>query len=187
MKSRERKGEKKANFCLFCHSKQQKIARHLESKHKEEEVRQFMLLPKGSIKRATIIGKIRKQGNIVFNTNKNFNDGELIIARRPKNALNKSAKDFRACANCRGFFSKQTFRVHFRSCTGIDNKTHGIATLLSKKMTGRIHPKASQVVKNQLFPPLRNEDVSRAIRFDEFVIIYSNKMVQNTENQDISK
>lgn len=177
--SRGRKGDKKANFCLYCHTKQQKIARHLESKHKEEEeVKKFILLPKGTIERKEIIGKIRKQGNFLFNTDENFNDGELIVSRRPKDAANKSAKDFRACANCKAFFSKQTLKKHFNTCTGMNNKSHRLATLLSKKITGRIHSKASLSVKNYLFPPLRDDNVSRIIRYDELIIIFANKMVE---------
>lgn len=151
----------------------------MEKKHKnEEEVKKFMSLPKGVPERRTIISEIRKRGNFGFNTDKNFNDGELIVSRRPKNAENKSAKDFRACANCKGFFSKLTLRVHFKSCTGMNYQHNRVATLLSKKIAGRIHPKASNVVKNYLFPPLRDDNVSRAIRYNELIIIYANKMIQ---------
>ncbi|KAG5872851.1 hypothetical protein JTB14_017532 [Gonioctena quinquepunctata] len=137
-----------------------------------------MSLPKGVPERKKIIGDIRKRENFVFNTDKNYNDGELIVSRRPKNAENKSAKDFGACANCKAFFSKLTLRVHFKSCTGINNQYHRMATVLSKKIAARIHPKASKIVENYLFPPLRDDDVARAIRYDELIIIYANKMVQ---------
>ncbi|XP_045477756.1 uncharacterized protein LOC123682945 [Harmonia axyridis] len=177
--SRGRKGDKKANFCFYCHTKQQKISRHLENKHSgEEEVKKFIMLPKGNVERAKIIGQIRKRGNFLFNTNENLNDGELIVARRPKSSRNKSGRDYSACANCKGFFSKATLRVHFRSCTGIDSDIKRLPNLLSKKITSRIHPMASITVRNHLFPPLREDDVCRAIRYDELIIIYANKMVE---------
>lgn len=45
----EPKGGNKKNFCLYCKTFQSKIARHLEFVHKnEEDVKKFILLPKGS-------------------------------------------------------------------------------------------------------------------------------------------
>jgi len=42
------KGAQKKNFCYFCKKFQSKIARHLETVHRnEEEVQKFSLLPKG--------------------------------------------------------------------------------------------------------------------------------------------
>lgn len=118
-KSRGRLGDKKANYCAFCHTKQQKIARHLELRHKnEEDVKKFMILPKGSADRKSIIAKIRKKGNFIFNTHDDFNDGELIVARRPRANSVKNAKDFKVCANCKGFYSGITIRKHFLQCTG---------------------------------------------------------------------
>jgi len=42
------KGAQKKNFCYFCKKFQSKIARHLETVHRnEEKVQKFSLLPKG--------------------------------------------------------------------------------------------------------------------------------------------
>lgn len=70
-----RNGDNKFSFCLFCYKKQKNIARHLELIHpNEDEVRKFLSLPKGSLKRRTSIGNLRKKGNLIFNTNAKIND-----------------------------------------------------------------------------------------------------------------
>ncbi|KAG5875285.1 hypothetical protein JTB14_035926 [Gonioctena quinquepunctata] len=97
-KSRGRNGDQKSNFCLYCHKKQMKIARHLQLKHKQEEdVKKFIDLPKKSIERRKIIEIIRKKGNYIFNTNKNYNDGELIVSRRPNPKFTRNALHYIAC------------------------------------------------------------------------------------------
>lgn len=53
-----------------------------------------------------------------------------------------------------------------------------MVTLLSKKVTGRIHPRASILVKNALFPTLQEDDITRVVRYDELVIIFANKMCE---------
>lgn len=72
----------------------------------EDEVKKFISLPKKNPERRRIIGQIRKKGNFVFNTNKHFNDGELIVSRRPQTKFKRHAQDYKVCANCKAFFSK---------------------------------------------------------------------------------
>lgn len=181
--SRGKKGDKKANFCFYCKTKHQKIARHLETKHKEEEeVKKFIYLPKGNSERRTLISNIRKKGNFLFNTCKQYNDGELIVSRRPSKNLMRSAIDFKACANCKAFFAKNTLRLHFRQCSGNVNTSKRITQLLSRKITSRVHAKASAVVRKDLFPVLREDNITRLIRYDELAIIYANKMTEKYRN-----
>lgn len=182
-KSRGRAGDKKWNFCYYCNKKQLKIARHLEVKHNnEKDVQEFLHLPKGSSERREKIGKIRKQGNFVFNTRKSFNDGELIVSRRPQNTKETSATHFKACSNCKAFFTKNGLRTHFKKCTGTDSTSHHSVMMLSKRTMGRLHAKASLSVKKYLFPFLREDNIVRLVRYDELIIIYANKMCEKYKN-----
>lgn len=66
------KGNNKKNFCIFCHTLQSKIARHLENKHhNEDQVKDFLNLPKGCAERLRKIANIRKEGNFIFNAERN--------------------------------------------------------------------------------------------------------------------
>jgi hypothetical protein len=74
----------KKNFCVFCHTLQSKIVRHLENKHCEkDQIKDFLSLPKGFAERLRKIANIRKEGNFIFNATKEYNHGRLIPVKRP--------------------------------------------------------------------------------------------------------
>lgn len=178
-KSKGRNGDKKANFCVYCHKKQLKLARHLELKHKnEDDVRKFVALPKKTIERRQIIEIIRKRGNYLFNTDSKLNDGELIVSRRPNQKYSRHASYFIPCGNCKAFFAKNTLRWHYARCSKTSSSKSRSVLVSSKRVIGRIHPRANEEVRKLLFPTLREDNIVRSIRYDELIIIYANKMVQ---------
>lgn len=82
--SQDRSGANKKNFCFYCKTFQSKIYHHLERIHKNEaDVQKFINLPKNTKERRQIIDTIRRNGNFLYNTNTKYNDGELIVCRRP--------------------------------------------------------------------------------------------------------
>lgn len=177
-------GGDKVNVCIFCNKKQKKIARHLESVHKNEpDVKKFRDLPKGSKERTEIISLLRKQGNFNYNTKCRLNDGQLIVSRRPSAEKQRCAKNFLPCFKCKAYFAKSSLRVHVRKCSGIMSQKSRQVTILGKKVSGRLHEKASRVVREKLFPPLREDDIIRLIRYDELCIIYANKMCEKYRNE----
>ncbi|KAL3289323.1 hypothetical protein HHI36_003753 [Cryptolaemus montrouzieri] len=179
MNSRGRGGDKKWNFCIFCLTKQKKIARHFELRHKDkEQVQQFIHLPKGNTLRRELIGNLRKRGNFLFNTDETINDGELIVSRRPQAVKNRNVRYFKPCSNCKAFFSKNTLRVHFSKCSGKSSLKRRFALLSSKKICSRIHKKASDMVRQNVFPPLRQDEVTRVISYDELFITFANNMTE---------
>ncbi|XP_066603873.1 uncharacterized protein [Prorops nasuta] len=178
-KSRGRKGDRKHSFCVYCHTKQQKIASHLELKHKDEiDVMKFINLPKNSKERKDIIAVIRKKGNFLHNTNENYNDGTLIVARRAMQYSVKTAQNYLPCASCKGFYSESSLRLHFAKCTGRNSRKNRIVKVMGKAIAGRIHARASKTVRKRLFPILREDEIVRLIRYDTLVIIYANKMCE---------
>lgn len=48
--------------------------------------------------------------------------------------------------------------------------------VLGRKITGRIHNNASNVLKNVIFPILRDDSVTRSIKYDQLLITYGNKL-----------
>lgn len=87
-----------------------------------------------------------------------------MLNRRLRANSVKNAKDFKVCANCKGFYSRITPRKHFLQCTGRISKLERAVILLYKKTMGRINEKAPEVVRKYLFPPLRENIIVRAIR-----------------------
>jgi len=171
------KSTRKQNYCIFCGKLQKQFARHLENVHRNEpEVKKFATLPKNNKERKKIIEILRKNGNFKFNTNSELNDGRLIVCRRPNEKHSKIAKDFIACAKCKGFFSKNTIRHHSRSCFGTNFKKNRCIMIMGRRVTCRVHPLANEILKKMIFPILRDDEVTRIVRYDKLVILYGNKM-----------
>lgn len=169
----------KKHFCLFCNKMQTKIARHLENVHSsEDEVKKFISLPPGNPERLQIIASIRKNGDHVFNTSRKLNTGQLLVCRRPNKRMNKEARDFLPCGNCKGQYARSVLRHHWRKCTKRDGKRERIITSKGRKVAARLHEKASVDVRKHIFPYLREDEIVRGIRYDELMILYANKQCQ---------
>ncbi|XP_012521933.1 uncharacterized protein LOC105828238 isoform X1 [Monomorium pharaonis] len=169
------KGRGKRNFCFYCKKMMTKISRHYETIHKDEEdVKKFISLPKGNQDRQNIIKHLRQKGNYLFNLNPTYNNGELLVCRRPTESGTKTACDFVCCAGCKGFFSKSSIRQHFRKCT--QKVVARSVNKLGNIIQDRIHECANSILRNVIFPVLREDDIIRLIRYDELVITYGNKM-----------
>lgn len=144
----------------------------------EVDVKKFKVLPKKCLERRQIIDVLRKRANYLYNINPSLNNGDLIICRRPNEKLVRSVKDFKACSKCKGYYSKQSLRIHFAKCSGRSSKHERLVMIQSKQVMSRISSIASNVVRKHLFPSLREDDVVRIVRYDKLVILYSNKMCE---------
>jgi len=167
---------RKQNYCIFCGKLQKQLARHLENVHRNEpDVKKFAVLPKNNTERKKIIEILRKNENFKFNTNSELNNGQLIVCRRPNEKYSKIAKDFIACAKCKGFFSKNTIRHHSRSCFGKHFKKNKCIMIMGRKVTCRLHSSANEIVRKMIFP-VRDDEITRITRYDKVLILYANKM-----------
>ncbi|XP_070155675.1 uncharacterized protein PF3D7_1120600-like [Polyergus mexicanus] len=174
----------KKYYCLFCKLPKSKIARHLENVHRnEEDVKKFAQLPKGCLERKRIIETIRRQGEFQLNTDKMLNDGKLHGVRRPNIKFNKKASEYGVCIKCYGFFSKNTLRNHTRKCVNLKYPKNRTITVLGRTILGRINEIASQTLKKMIFPVLREDSITRLIRYDELIIRYGNKLCMKYKPQ----
>ncbi|KAJ8932666.1 hypothetical protein NQ314_014533 [Rhamnusium bicolor] len=169
----------KKYFCTFCKKLVSKIARHLETVHKDEDcVKAFSALPKCNPERRKLINLIRGTGTFEFNTNANYNNGDLKVCRRPQTKKNRKSTHYECCPKCKDYFSKITFKRHCDKCLGNLKKNDRTVTVMGKRCRASVHSKASDILKNHVFPPLREDDVVRSIRYDEFVILYANLLCE---------
>jgi len=81
------------------------------------------------------------------------------------------AKNFIAYAKCKGFFSKNTSSLPKRNF-----KENKCIMIMGRKVTCRLHPLANEILKKMIFPVLRDDEVTRIVRYDKLVILYGNKM-----------
>lgn len=167
----------KKHFCMFCQKLQTKFARHLQLVHKNEgAVKKFNCLPKNDKLRKQLIDEIRKKGDFMFNTDKQFNKAILIVPRqRQKNSKNQAA-DFVCCKFCCGFYPKNTLRSHVKNCPGSSHKK-GTRDLLKngRAKTGFVHHSAVDVLREKVLPVLNDDEISRNLLYDELIILYANE------------
>lgn len=55
--------------------------------------------------------------------------------------------------------------------------------IMGRKIAGRIHPMASETLKKIVFPVMRDDQVTRVIRYDQLLILYGNKMCVKYKSQ----
>ena len=100
----------------------------------------------------------------------------LIVCRRAKSHRTHSPSHYKVCPNCKGYFSKLSLRKHYRLCCQTGKKGERNILINSRRIHGDIHKKASEKLKQDIFPVLREDDVTRILRYDELAILYGNKM-----------
>ncbi|XP_058980559.1 uncharacterized protein LOC131803367 isoform X1 [Musca domestica] len=133
-----------------------------------------MALPKLSKERLKLIEDIRKQGDFIHNTCSDQNTGILIVSRRQQQKTNRKADDYICCPKCKGFYTKFASRQHSRKCVQKHNSRSNF--IEGRKLTQYIHHVASPAMKTTIFPVLRNDNITKAIRFDELIIRYGNRL-----------
>ncbi|XP_024875325.1 uncharacterized protein LOC112456803, partial [Temnothorax curvispinosus] len=169
----------KKDFCVYCRTEQTKLSYHLIRIHKDEkEVKEIIYLPKGQSKRRILINEIRKKGQYLFNTNSDINTGELKVMRRPNSEKNKNATDFSICPQCKSNYSKSALRHHYRRCTKKNSTDHKAILSKSRRISCRIHESASKILRDRVFPTMKDDSVSKVIRYDELAIDYGNKLCE---------
>lgn len=127
-----------------------------------------------------MLEKIRLKGSFEFNTNSIYNNGELIVARRPNTAKKRSTEHYVPCTNCHSFFSKITLYRHYRRCIRQSKSKLLIHTRNIQKngriLANRVHWRANQIVATKICPLLLPGLISSTIRYDELIILYGNKL-----------
>lgn len=180
------KGSNKKNFCVFCHTLQSKIARHLENKHyNEDQVKDFLNLPKGCTERLHKIATIRKEGNFIFNATEEYNHGRMITVRRPTQETRQNGENFVNCPYCNGFYTRNNLRHHVQQCNENKKPCTSSRKILqnARKALGRYHSETSRKMRIEILPILQEDEVTKALRYDRAIILYGNSMCKSQIHQ----
>ena len=181
--SRGPSGSGKKHCCFYCKKIISKLSRYLESVHKDRiEVKKFINLPINSKERKDIIATIRKNGDFSYNNDIKVNTGKLIVCRRPNGKFKKDATHFVICGKCKGFYSKNTLRHHVVKCTKGVSKNSRSILVMGRKISSRIHESASKLLRQMVFPVLREDEIVRLIRYDMLIISLGNKLCEKHGN-----
>lgn len=178
----------KRHFCMFCRTLQTKFARHLLNKHKmEAAVKEFSSLEVKSTIRAKLINAIRTQGDLMFNTNREYNkNNSLIVVRRPALKRERSASHFKPCGKCGGMYSSLSLSHHYRRCE--PNRAKGSKdVLINSRKRCTLITTACAVLKKEILPVLRDDNVTKTILADNLIIAFGNRLCQKYRSPHLHK
>lgn len=133
-----------------------------------------------------MIEVIRNKGTFMHNVS-HFNTGVLIVSRRPTKEHDRAPEHYKVCPSCKGFYSKKTLRRHFIKCDPQSISNDKSLSIKSNIVHGRIHHKATSVLKNKGFPRLRDDMVTKVIRYDELAILFGNKLTEKYRKPHLYK
>jgi len=163
---------------------QSKIARHLENKHRnEDQVKDFLNLPKKCAEHLHKIANIRKEGNFIFNATKEYNHGKMITVRRPTQKTKQNGINFVNSPYCNGFNTRNNLKHHVELCNENEKLSSRKILQNARKVLGRYHSEASRKMRIEILPMLQEDDVIKAIRYDHAIILYGNSMCKSQVRQ----
>lgn len=112
------------------------------------------------------------------NAHQQYNNGVLLTCRRPNINRPREPSGFTTCVKCLGTYSKKTVRYHFKHCDGIDIDLNGERSVLvlGRMAEARIHPEACDMLKDEIFAHMTEDDVVRLIRYDWLLVTYGNAL-----------
>ncbi|XP_049332973.1 uncharacterized protein LOC111195432 isoform X3 [Astyanax mexicanus] len=180
----------KRNYCVFCFKPSSKIARHLETVHRNEvEVAQAVQYPKGSKARRTKLNILRNRGNFVHNAEVvRKGTGQLVACYRPREQ--RDAKDFIHCIHCQGLYSKRTLWRHMKNCP---KKTQDSAdSQVSRKRVRSLCALANPVGRDiseglkRVLSQMTYDDVYRSVQNDKCILQFGEHMF-NRHGSDVNK
>ncbi|KAK0073056.1 hypothetical protein PV326_013836 [Microctonus aethiopoides] len=172
---------RKKHFCLYCKTFQTVISRHLPNVHsKEPEVKELLMFKPKSVERRDRINLLRLRGDHLFNSNSGLNDGEKLVTRQPNKINPKKASEYKTCHKCLGEF--YSIHRHRAKCLGENSTHHRSNPILSRAAAGHIHGNSSQKLR-KLFSVMRDDNVSRIIRYDTLLISFGNELCEKYTKQ----
>lgn len=106
----------KKYYCLFCSKPFSKMARHLESKHKDmPEVARAVAFPKGSKERRLQLSFLRNKGNRCHNAQV-LKGGTGMVIPRQQTIAPVRASDYLHCVNCAAYLKRKSLWRHMQRC-----------------------------------------------------------------------
>ncbi|KAK0178566.1 hypothetical protein PV327_007444 [Microctonus hyperodae] len=148
---------RKKHFCFYCKTFQTVISRHLPTVHKNEpEVRELLML-KPRLK-----------------------DGEKLVTRQPNAKNQKKASEYKTCHKCLGAF--YSIHRHRLKCLGESSMHHRSNPALSRAVSGHIHKNSNQKLR-KIFSVMRDDDVTRVLRYDALLIAFGNELCDKYTKQ----
>lgn len=121
---------------------------------------------------------IRKRGNFQHNGDV-FLIQEQLYQQEGLILETGISLDYISCSSCFELYSKLTIRKHFRICNEASLPGKSNILILGRRVETDISPKASHILKSQIFPVLREDIYTMPLRYEELLIKFGNQMCIN--------
>ncbi|XP_074097653.1 uncharacterized protein LOC141526516 isoform X2 [Cotesia typhae] len=172
--------ETKKTFCCFCFELKAVPSRHYRDVHGEEkEVKAFLAMKKNSSQRKAAIEELRLRGINMYNLNKDFNQGNIIVTRQPRKTSIANATDYKPCPECGKWLLNIKRHKCLKEKDHYEDRSHLVR---SKIIMGQIHENANELTRKIL--AINNDDeISQIVRYDPLLIIFINDLSERYSNQ----
>ena len=168
----------RTHACFYCGALSTKIARHLLSKHKEEDIVKAVikLNVRSQVKeRSFLLDKLRFKGDFYHNVKIVKTGGEFIVFRRPT-GLNLSYKDFKPCGHCLAFFHQQELWRHTRKCP-YKNGNDESSTSILRQSEILLYPNeavegSSLELQEFVFRIMKMDNITKVVKSDQLISTY---------------
>ena len=166
----------KKYHCFFCQKIVSKIARHLESQHKNEQDVALIMAEKNKKKRRQMWTVLRNKGNHVHNIEVfEKGAGAIVVVHRPNYSV--PASSFVPCQFCYGYYSKSELWRH--RCVARDfkkNKMQRNQWVSSGRLLLPMPNNIPDLLKD-ILSKMKTDSVSLLIKNDATILEMGRKMI----------
>uniref|UniRef100_A0A1Y1K940 Uncharacterized protein n=1 Tax=Photinus pyralis TaxID=7054 RepID=A0A1Y1K940_PHOPY len=139
-----------------------------------------MKLSKDDSKRQQLLKQVLDEGNFLYNSS-----NHIVIPHHRSHHKESTKENYIPCPFCKGFYSKRNLRNHLNlNCKSKPNHQHRIQNVqaASRATLPQIHPHASKVIREQIYPKLSNDEITRIVCNDAHIIEFVNLMAIKYSN-----
>lgn len=176
----------KRNYCLYCSKPTSKIARHLQTVHRNKpDVAKALFYPQKSKERRARLAVLRNRGNFSHNADVvRKGRGDLVACYRTKDIRN--GKDFIHCIHCQGLYSKKTLWKHMKTC---EEKSRDNEPRVGRKrvrslcaLTTPVSLEISEGLRN-ILTHMNYDEVSNVVQNDKCILQLGQYMFNKLKNK----
>ena len=169
----------KLHFCLFCCNGIQKIGRHLQTKHRDEdEVKKLCDLSQKT--KHLRIDALRYHGDFYHNVKVLKLGGQLVVWRRPNKTAGVSYKDYIPCKICLAFVTKAEMWRHVKSCEHRknDENVHNLVQQAELLLyPNQFDSGATKELSCLILHGMINDEISKCVKGDNLIVTYGSFML----------
>ena len=166
----------KSYYCKFCEAVLTKLSRHLQTVHKTEPEVSDVLnnTTKKSVERRRAWGKLEKQGAFIHNMKVIENQkGVILVQKRPSKGSVVKLTDYRACPECKGFYCKETLRVHLKECSKKEYTVKEIKRFYSNLFYGKNQDKLTSVLST-----MKEDNITACVKSDQIIMKHGSNIYE---------